>query len=201
MKKLSHLLIAFIFTISCVSHRTTFLQSIVEDKNAAKYLQDDVIISAKVLGCSSKDVQVYKDLIDSGFLPIQLRLENCSSVCLRFNREDLMLEDQDERFHMATSEEIVDDLSYSYSPTFIWTFFAGVFGLFGSLSNVGENNIKLIDDIESKIIKSGMLQPGEYLEGLIFFKNPVNKKRDNLYLYVPIISLDKINKSICIKIS
>lgn len=162
--------LGILLLFGCSSHSTFALKPLDGD-NKAKAMQNGVTLSARPF-LTTKELKNYfgEDLVKKGLLPLQVHILNESDSDIGVVVESMGLLPPDARSIMAADSSAAYKKAKSgFGATPIHVLAFGMVGLFGSTANVTAANMKLASDLESKLLKDGIVQRHKYVDGVVFF--------------------------------
>lgn len=157
--------------VACANHSATSLRSLDNEQGSKTHTDSYFTVRAKIITNNDKHLGMYSEFIENGIMPVQLSIDNLSDINWRFHNGSVTLQTESGQHTQLEIDNISSKVNNNYSTTAAWTILFGGLGLLGSISNVAESNIRILDELNSKRIKSGILQPGEMAEGLLYFEH------------------------------
>ena len=182
----------FIFFISllfgCAGHSTFALKQLTNSEHI-QINKNGVSIFVRPF-IKTDELQNYfaEDLVQKGILPIQLHILNESESDIGITTDSFLLLPPDGNvINTATSDDAYRNAKSGYGATPIFTIAFLTVGFLGSIGNVTDANIKLSSDLQSKLLKSGIVQKHRFSDGVVFF--PIKKNiqtLDGWHLSIPV---------------
>jgi len=142
-----------------------------------KRINDDIESMVYPITTQSMQKQIFdNDLIEKGYLPVQISILNKKDCNVTFNKEGIVLLTPEEIVIPRTSNlKVAMDTDKSIGRTVGWTVGFGVIGLIPSAMNVSKTNKRIQADYVAKAPIEGNLIPGGLVDGILFFKLPEEK--------------------------
>ncbi len=139
-----------------------------------KRINDGIESMVFPITTQSMQTQIFdNDLIEKGYLPVQISILNKKDCNVTFNKDGIVLLTPEEIVIPRTSNlKVAMDTDKSIGRTVGWTVGLGVFGLIPSAMNVSKTNKRIQADYVAKAPIEGNLVPGGLVDGILFFKLP-----------------------------